>query len=764
MKILAKLNLANLKQNRARTIVTIVGIALSVALILAVIGTVTSLLFTIRTYAIDQYGDFHVMYENIPGDMISVIEESKHHKVQYYSQPVDYSALDEDAQMLYDYGYPYPHDSYAEITDANSIVRDASHHYNVYLKYDNAANVVDSENNSNSPDNLLRRDLDNADYDGDIETRTNSTIFQLDGGLPEVGRILLGSLATLSVGTLAIISAFVVRNSFSISITERVRQFGMLASIGTRPRQIRRMVYQEGGMVGLVAIPLGITLGAGATAIIVAIINNLVGSLFNSNMLFYISPSAILLTIVVGMIIIILSAASPAIVASRVSPIAALRNVQDVKLKSRKVRTPKLTQKIWGIGGAIAQKNLKRSRNKYRTTVVSIVTSIVVFIGIASFMSYGHETVNLFYEDTGANFTIMDGDVELYQTVARRFNVKEYGCYLANEDGSGLLRASSAQVLVVSRDEFARFASRAGYRGDDYAHQAIFNDYFLTIDSSGTIQYYRGTEHKVGDEIKIKLSRMVFDNVASQLSESEDADDLDAEERTDIYGINTVSQDIDITLTQVTDVLPIGESKRSAYENGTIYISEDNPIYTDNNEFFKAYVMHIKDTGLGEKISGFLDNESDVYYSDTEKGMRTIRNVILLAEILVYGFIITVSLIGVTNIFNTITTNIALRAKEFAILKSVGMTQKEFNHMIRLESVLYTTRALLIGLPIGLLVSYGVYKLFDDAMLSFGWLIPWWAIIVSIASVALLVAGIMRYSTRQIRKQNIIETIRKESF
>ena len=437
MKILAKLNLANLKQNRARTIVTIVGIALSVALILAVIGTVTSLLFTIRTYAIDQYGDFHVMYEDVPGDMISVIEESKHHKVQYYSQPVDYSALDEDAQMLYDYGYPYPHDSYMEITDANSIERDASHHYNVYLKYDNTANVVDSENSSSSPDNLLRRDLDNAGYDGDIETRTNSTIFQLDGGLPEVGRILLGSLVTLSIGTLAIISAFVVRNSFSISITERVRQFGMLASIGARPRQIRRMVYQEGGMVGLVAIPLGIALGAGATAIIVVIINNLVGSLFNSNMLFYISPSAILLTIVVGMIIIILSAASPAIVASRVSPIAALRNVQDVKLKSRKVRTPKLTQKIWGIGGAIAQKNLKRSRNRYRTTVISIVTSIVVFIGIASFMSYGHETVNLFYEDTGANFTIMDGDVELYQTVARRFNVKEYGYYLANEDSSG---------------------------------------------------------------------------------------------------------------------------------------------------------------------------------------------------------------------------------------------------------------------------------------------------------------------------------------
>lgn len=122
------------------------------------------------------------------------------------------------------------------------------------------------------------------------------------------------------------------------------------------------------------------------------------------------------------------------------------------------------------------------------------------------------------------------------------------------------------------------------------------------------------------------------------------------------------------------------------------------------------------------------------------------------------------SLIGVTNIFNTITTNVALRAKEFAILKSVGMTNKEFNRMVRLESIMYSTRALMIGIPIGLLVSYGISQLFDAAATDFGWIFPWSAIIISVASVAILVAGVMRYSVREIKKQNIIETIRKESF
>jgi putative ABC transport system permease protein len=84
--------------------------------------------------------------------------------------------------------------------------------------------------------------------------------------------------------------------------------------------------------------------------------------------------------------------------------------------------------------------------------------------------------------------------------------------------------------------------------------------------------------------------------------------------------------------------------------------------------------------------------------------------------------------------------------------------------MIRLESIMYTTRALLIGLPIGFLMSYGVSKLFDGAAIEFGWLIPWGSVVICIVVVAALIAAIMYYSTRKIKKQNIIETIRKESF
>ena len=88
------------------------------------------------------------------------------------------------------------------------------------------------------------------------------------------------------------------------------------------------------------------------------------------------------------------------------------------------------------------------------------------------------------------------------------------------------------------------------------------------------------------------------------------------------------------------------------------------------------------------------------------------NNLFTLIAIFLYGFIIVISLIGITNIFNTITTNMELRKQEFAMLKSIGMTTKEFNRMIRLESIMYGTKSLLIGIPLGILGSYGIYKAF----------------------------------------------------
>ena len=128
-------------------------------------------------------------------------------------------------------------------------------------------------------------------------------------------------------------------------------------------------------------------------------------------------------------------------------------------------------------------------------------------------------------------------------------------------------------------------------------------------------------------------------------------------------------------------------------------------------------------------------------------------------KIFLYGFIAIVSLIGITNIFNTVTTGMELRGKEFAMLQSIGMTKKEFDKMIRLESVFYGSKALIIGVVSGTILSYVIYISAGESQLKYT--LPLLAIVMSVIVVIILLLGIMKYSIAQIRKQNIIETDRK---
>ena len=144
--------------------------------------------------------------------------------------------------------------------------------------------------------------------------------------------------------------------------------------------------------------------------------------------------------------------------------------------------------------------------------------------------------------------------------------------------------------------------------------------------------------------------------------------------------------------------------------------------------------------------------------------MKSVKGLYTLVAIFLYGFITVIALIGVTNIFNTITTNITLRSGEFAILKSIGMTRKEFNRLVNLESVFYSIKSLLIGIPLGILLSYLIYTAFNQGNTTFTFEIPWEGIIISILAVFVLVFIIMNYSLKKVNKQNIIESIRNENI
>lgn len=133
-------------------------------------------------------------------------------------------------------------------------------------------------------------------------------------------------------------------------------------------------------------------------------------------------------------------------------------------------------------------------------------------------------------------------------------------------------------------------------------------------------------------------------------------------------------------------------------------------------------------------------------------------------RILLYGFITLVTLIGVTSVFNTINTSIMLRKKEFAMLRSVGLTPRGFNKILFFESLFFGFKSLLYALP----VSLGIVLLIDKTatnVMDFGYIIwPVKSIIISIIGVFIIVLLTMLYSASKIKKDNILETIREENI
>ncbi len=154
--------------------------------------------------------------------------------------------------------------------------------------------------------------------------------------------------------------------------------------------------------------------------------------------------------------------------------------------------------------------------------------------------------------------------------------------------------------------------------------------------------------------------------------------------------------------------------------------------------------------------------DQNIIIRNMAKKVKEEKAMILVTKIFLYGFIAVITLIGVTNIFNTITSNMELRQKEFAMLKSIGMTKKEFNRMINLETIFYGSKSLLYGIILGMIGTYFLYLAFSIKNNTF--LFPVAAIAISAIAVFILIFVIMKYSVGKINKQNTIDTIRKENI
>lgn len=575
-----------------------------------------------------------------------------------------------------------------------------------------------------------------------------------------------------------ITSAVCISNSFAISINQKTKQYGMLASIGATPRQIRKNVFFEAAFMGVIGIVAGIGGGLSASYILVVLSNKMLIDTFEMSIVYAPSLLGVLLSIVLAIVTIVLSALVPAIRASRMSPIMAINHSEDIKIKSKSLKTPKLIGKVWGEGGVLAYKNMKRNKRKYRVITISIALSVSTFIALYGFMSLLTESVNRYandkidlrvYMSSYKSMSVDETNKKVSNIVNRinnETNITDFtfarGFYASLKDEpkyssdykevnkyeAGLAENNGYYISIISlgNEEYGKYIKKLGISKETAQSGGILVDNtYQYINNGNDIKYFNIYDgYKAGDVLTYRIDTS---NSSKSLDNSKSSDD------TTLY---------DIRIVALSNERPFGYD--NAYTSyGYLIVSDDymNRIDTKNTD---STLLNIN-CDDPDKAQDILVNEFNIgqnYIFNAAQERRNDEKLILTMKIFLYGFIAIVSLIGITNIFNTVTTGMELRGKEFAMLQSIGMTKKEFDKMIRLESVFYGSKALIIGVVSGTILSYVIYISAGESQLKYT--LPLLAIVMSVIVVIILLLGIMKYSIAQIRKQNIIETIRNENI
>lgn len=600
----------------------------------------------------------------------------------------------------------------------------------------------------------------------------NTTLLSYKGyALSDIALQMFFTLAAIIIAIVIVASVFVIRNSFAISITEKTRLYGMLSSVGATSRQIRHNVLFEGFVLALIGIPLGILLGVGVVAILIQLLNVLLADMLNGTSFVYSVPVfALVLAAALSLLTILFSTFGSAFRASRIAPIDAVRGNNDIKIKKKQkaYKCPKFIKKLFGTGGEIAYKNLKRSKKKYRTTVISIVVSVAVFIGVSSFIQYGTEYSAKYYHEIDYNLSVdrvdfykefdeINADFEMLSQLDGVEN-----CRLEGILGGYIKRTDELKDVLTDDASIYNFTS------------AESDFYYLELLAFDDVTYKQKLKELGLDYNEVKDKGILINNFEyldenehlqkGELFKADKVKSLTVRESNDPAN-DEYYKTVDIETAKVYNSTPEALKHFRPFESDVyLLVSFDTLKNNYDIDYLNAgiYINAENANELEETIKELNGGQTFAVYN-VEKMANMYNAMTLVISIFAYGFIIVISLIGVTNIFNTITTNMRLRSKEFAMLKSIGMTKREFNRMIRLESLFYGVKSLIIGIPLGLLAGLGIFKAFS-MNLATDFVVPYSAIAISIVFVFAVVWLIMRFSISKVQKQNIIETIRNDNI
>jgi len=603
------------------------------------------------------------------------------------------------------------------------------------------------------------------------------------------------SLAGLLSAMVVTVSVVVVSNAFRVSAAERSVQFGILKSVGATKKQIRETVLYEGAILLLRGTPLGIALGSLIAALGMGIANRFLTPLNTLNehldvaftLRFVLSWQAILASVLLAAFTVILSAWLPARRAAKIPAISAIRGHGEVKME--KARGGFFAGKLFGFSGTLAAKQIKRSRRNFRATVISIALSIVLFITASSlgtqlgrvtdmiwpdfdvptFLSYHSPIHRTTHEDETHTRKFAPLPTALANQVAEELRAFENTPIIGFGVDFDTYRTTFPSEMLTQQFWDLMPAEFSLWAGSEDTQSFSVN--FLTVDA----HTHQNLAHRAG----VGIDSNILINHAREIEWTEDGRINRWHEISPYYFAEQVLRIENAWVEGEYFYLPLHAELRAADltprlrnlfvssgTNVTILVPEldaliyhwlADPVDIDG---FMAHASEVRDALVPLVTTD--DITPNVTVVDVQAEIYAVQNMGQMIMIFVYGFAALLILIGLTNVISTISTNIRTRAREFAALKSVGMDDRGLNRMLGFESLLCSLKALLFGLPVGILASFLMHGALADTA-RFDYEFPLVAFVACIFGVLFITWGVTRVSAQKLRGQNIVEALRAES-
>ena len=578
-------------------------------------------------------------------------------------------------------------------------------------------------------------------------------------------------LGAIVIGLIIFGSIMLIYNAFSISVSERTKQFGLLSSVGATHKQLKKMVRFEATVVSLIGIPLGIILGIVGMWITFLAIGKRFAYFFDESyrepMRICVSPAAVIAAIIIAFITIRISAWIPSKRATKITAVEAIRQSADIKQKKH-IKTPKLVYKFFGISGVLAHKYFKRSKKKYRATIISLFMSIVLFVSAFSFTTYLVNAVSDSRDTRG-----MDYELTLFKD--DEYNKSDFDAdeVLENIKNTDHITDAAYEHSINKN----KYAEKCGLNAEKYmdknAPKAIVIDNCIEFnpvtERMERFKFFKGSDFDVYTYYYDEIEGYYFDSI------DEDGNALYYEENSYYEDshikkipVEECSEEAVFHIGDITNNIPF--FMRNDYPSIVYPLSMMEKVCGDHIDEYYCniynYAIKSDDVYKGfEKIEEMLKEEGIINYDfyNYAESVESDRSMVIIIKVFAYGFIVLISLIAAANVFNTITTNINLRRREFAMLKSVGMTAKGMRKMMNFECIMYGTKALLYGLPVSLGVTVLIYRAVNNGV-DTEFVIPVKAIGIAVLSVFMVVFSTMMFSMSKVKKDNPIDALKNENL